>query len=57
MCDTACLVAQRFVLDSIKVMDVVVHFIARRLTLFSIINSSVLLRASSHDDSFYFSSV
>jgi hypothetical protein len=57
MCDTACLVAQRFVLDSIKVMDVVVRFIARRLTLFSIINSSVLLRASSHDDSFYFSSV
>jgi hypothetical protein len=57
MCDTTCLVAQRFVLDSIKVMDVVVRFIARRLTLFSIINSSVLLRASSHDDSFYFSSV
>jgi hypothetical protein len=57
MCDTTCLVAQRFVLDSIKVMDVVVRFIARRLTLFSIINSSVLLRASSYDDSFYFSSV
>jgi hypothetical protein len=29
------------------------RFVTRRLTLFSIINSSVLLRALSRDDSFY----
>jgi hypothetical protein len=57
MCDVARLVARRFVLNSVKVTDVVVRFAARRLTLFSIINSSVSLRALSRDDSFYFSSV
>jgi hypothetical protein len=53
MCD----VARRFVLNSVKVTDVVVRFVARCLTLFSIINSSVSFRFSSRDDSFYFSSV
>jgi hypothetical protein len=57
MCDVARLVARHYVLDSVKVMDVVVRFVTRRSTLFSIINSSVSLRASSHDDSFYFSSI
>jgi hypothetical protein len=57
MCDVARLVARHYVLDSVKVMDVVVRFVARRSMLFSIINSSVSLRASSHDDSFFSSSV
>jgi hypothetical protein len=57
MCDVSRLVARHYVLDLVKVMDVVVRFVARRSMLFSIINSSVSLRASSHDDSFFSSSV
>jgi hypothetical protein len=53
MCDVARLVVRHFVLNSVKVTDAVVRFVTR-LTLFSIINSTVSFRASSPDDSFYF---
>jgi hypothetical protein len=53
MCDVARLVVRHFVLNSVKVTDDVVRFVTR-LTLFSIIISTVSFRALSRDDSFYF---